>query len=548
MADVSYVPGGRTAIAGDSCWVLIDASPDSAVVAEIWRRMGLAGPMPQARLEELFAGVLQFGFAHMPDFALLACGGDGRRHLICRGSGGAVVEDLDGSAQRVTGAGLATWLDYPMPAGVTCVVIGEPATESSLRLPASAGIFLASSVIVDLSGAGQQSRPMPVTAPAPGWPAPAPAPVLPAGDEAGDPGYDFLFEATQMRSVEDAAIRPDSGGDSLFSFPGGSSFPGFGSPPEPHAQILGSPVPASPLPAGPVLGGPVPGTLGPESAPPAEWPLAPSAPPPPAAPVPLDGPGGGGMIDRVPWESAPPPLPASLPAQPAAPLDPTATLPPRALISTITVPPPLPPGSFPASGPLPGGEPFPGSANGTPPDPGNPENTNTIRRASLAQAVPVPALVDRIGPIVQGLLCLAGHVSPPNSVACRVCGEPLPPQEPVLVSRPALGLLRLSTGDVITLDRSVVMGRNPRSELNGDERPHVVKLPSGDGEISRTHLTITLDGWHVLLTDLESTNGTLVEFPGRPPERLRPKEPVLIPNATVVTLADGIYFRFEVAG
>jgi hypothetical protein len=45
MADVSYVPGGRTAIVGDSCWVLIDASPDSAVVSEIWRRMGVAGPM-----------------------------------------------------------------------------------------------------------------------------------------------------------------------------------------------------------------------------------------------------------------------------------------------------------------------------------------------------------------------------------------------------------------------------------------------------------------------------------------------------------------------
>jgi hypothetical protein len=26
MADVSYVPGGRTAIVGDSCWALIDAS------------------------------------------------------------------------------------------------------------------------------------------------------------------------------------------------------------------------------------------------------------------------------------------------------------------------------------------------------------------------------------------------------------------------------------------------------------------------------------------------------------------------------------------
>src|ERR1044071_9441037 len=78
MADVSYVPGGRTAIAGDSCWALIDAAPDSAVVAEIWRRMSLNGPssqelreqVPGALLQALIAGVMQFGFAHMPDFVL----------------------------------------------------------------------------------------------------------------------------------------------------------------------------------------------------------------------------------------------------------------------------------------------------------------------------------------------------------------------------------------------------------------------------------------------------------------------------------------------
>ena len=30
-----------------------------------------------------------------------------------------------------------------------------------------------------------------------------------------------------------------------------------------------------------------------------------------------------------------------------------------------------------------------------------------------------------------------------------------------------------------------------------------VNLPSGGGEISRTHLKVSLDGWHVLVTDLE---------------------------------------------
>ena len=119
----------------------------------------------------------------------------------------------------------------------------------------------------------------------------------------------------------------------------------------------------------------------------------------------------------------------------------------------------------------------------------------------------------------------------------------------MLVPRPVLGVLRLSLGDVISLDRDVVMGRNPRPTspgADGEERPHVVKLPSADGDISRTHLRVTLDGWHVLVTDLNSTNGTLVTLPGRESEQLRPGQPMPIQPGTVVTLADGIDFRYEV--
>jgi pSer/pThr/pTyr-binding forkhead associated (FHA) protein len=103
---------------------------------------------------------------------------------------------------------------------------------------------------------------------------------------------------------------------------------------------------------------------------------------------------------------------------------------------------------------------------------------------------------------------------------------------------------------VISLDRGVLMGRNPRTDFggtDGEERPHVVKLPSADGDISRTHLRVTLDGWHVLVTDLNSTNGTLVTLPGRDPQPLRPGEPLPMQPGTVVTLADGIDFCYEAA-
>jgi pSer/pThr/pTyr-binding forkhead associated (FHA) protein len=114
-----------------------------------------------------------------------------------------------------------------------------------------------------------------------------------------------------------------------------------------------------------------------------------------------------------------------------------------------------------------------------------------------------------------------------------------------------LGVLRLSVGDMISLDRGVIMGRNPKPDFSGadgGERPHVVRLPSEDSDISRTHLRVTLDGWQVLVTDLNSANGTVVTLPGREPEQLRPGQPMPIKPGTVVTLAGGIDFRFEVPG
>ena len=185
------------------------------------------------------------------------------------------------------------------------------------------------------------------------------------------------------------------------------------------------------------------------------------------------------------------------------------------------------------------------------PDLAAPDETGlTVKRGNLpgppSWAAPPP---DRIGPAVPALICPAGHVNPPSEPRCRRCGSALPP-DPVVVPRPVLGVLRLSAGDVISLDRGVVMGRSPKADFpgaEGEERPHVVRLPSEVSGISRTHLRVTLDGWHVLVTDLNSTNGTMVTLPGREAEQLRPGQPMPITPGTVVTLANGIDFRYEVA-
>ena len=67
-----------------------------------------------------------------------------------------------------------------------------------------------------------------------------------------------------------------------------------------------------------------------------------------------------------------------------------------------------------------------------------------------------------------------------------------------------------------------------------------VTSPSHD--ISRTHLLVSPDDWEIRLTDLHSTNGTIIVRPGPGVERLQlqPGEPYAVVAGTVVELGDGV--------
>ena len=101
--------------------------------------------------------------------------------------------------------------------------------------------------------------------------------------------------------------------------------------------------------------------------------------------------------------------------------------------------------------------------------------------------------------------------------------------------------LSLSTGQQVELDRPVLIGRAPESSRFGfGETPRLVTVPSPQQDISRTHVEIKLEGDSVLVTDLRSTNGTVVVLPGSPPRRLHPGESVPVPTGTLVDLGDGV--------
>ncbi len=123
---------------------------------------------------------------------------------------------------------------------------------------------------------------------------------------------------------------------------------------------------------------------------------------------------------------------------------------------------------------------------------------------------------------------------------------PIPGQEiaPDVVAQPVASLV-FSTGDVVGVDRTVLVGRAPEARrFASHDQPHVVTVPSPHQEISSTHLEIRpgagADHGSAIATDLGSTNGTVLAQPGLDAEELKPGIAVsLIPGA-VLDLGDGV--------
>ncbi|GIG19936.1 hypothetical protein Cch01nite_06600 [Cellulomonas chitinilytica] len=104
----------------------------------------------------------------------------------------------------------------------------------------------------------------------------------------------------------------------------------------------------------------------------------------------------------------------------------------------------------------------------------------------------------------------------------------------------------LSTGLVVTLDRAVLLGRAPQvARVTNRELPRLVTVPSPQQDISRTHAEVRAEGDHVLVTDLDSTNGVHVSRPGEGARRLHPGEASVVGAGEVVDLGDGVTFTVE---
>ncbi len=221
----------------------------------------------------------------------------------------------------------------------------------------------------------------------------------------------------------------------------------------------------------------------------------PNIPPPPSAPP---------SFESVPgppgWVPPPPPIPA-----PPVPVPPV----------------PAPPASIP-----------------TPPDA---TDTGDMPPLTVGSWEPVTGLAAGSAPgIDHDGQTILGEPQAPEPLVAPVPGTPDVP-----AVTPPVAKLLISDGQEVVVDRAVLIGRAPETRRFGStEHPTLITVPSRLHEISSTHIEVRpgsgADLGSAVVTDMGSTNGTVLVQPELGPEDLKPGVPVqLIPGATI-NLGDGV--------
>ncbi len=101
--------------------------------------------------------------------------------------------------------------------------------------------------------------------------------------------------------------------------------------------------------------------------------------------------------------------------------------------------------------------------------------------------------------------------------------------------------LKIGTHALIPLEVPAYIGRRPSTpRITGNRMPRLVMVPSPSREVSSTHVEVRQEGGAVVVTDLGSTNGTIVTSGSFPPRGLRQGESVVVGAGSVVDIGDGI--------
>ena len=120
----------------------------------------------------------------------------------------------------------------------------------------------------------------------------------------------------------------------------------------------------------------------------------------------------------------------------------------------------------------------------------------------------------------------------------------IPGQEPAPDVTHVVAQLVISSGQTVDVDRVTIIGRAPVAPEGSGAEPRLVTVPSAHYEISSTHIEVRpgvgADHGTAVITDLGSTNGTVVVLPGLGPQDLAPGEPVQLLPGALIDIGDGI--------
>lgn len=590
-AAARYTPGSWLGVVRSGTVVLLRPDSAPALVESLWDLLA-AGPEVHEVLDAV-TSASGGSLARLPWFAIVA--GNGSIQVFLRGEIDLTV-DLPAGPVELSGRDVTTWTErrFAKAAGFSLTVPGAAAAGASNRgpdLPVADGVVLLQGLRVNFNGAaGPEDAPaVPAAAttaavaadlaavdvsavnltPAAeaavedevlaaaeadiaaglsehgasaetvlefpgedseragtlrGEPEPAleeePEPVPEPAEQELTSSYDHLWEQTVMRNIEDAAVREDPDADSE---PAVESARGVSAKDDTAVAESAS---AGPAPEPAAVNGGAHDEAVAEAAPAAA--PEPAAAPRPAVPA--------GLIDSVPWNTGGDrPSSASSGSQPPSPV-PAAPLPPTAPQASVPH----------APAPQAPSQQRPAAQPGADAD----HDGQTIMKGDLAGAGQRPAAQRPVpepstGPLVLARVCPQGHANPSTYSHCGRCGDPLP-GDGVQVRRPRLGRMRLSTGELIDLDQSLVVGRQPSvSRVQGAVMPKLIQVASPSGDISRSHVEVRLEGWHVMLCDLKATNGTVLVREGQPPRRLAQGEMAILLDGDIAEVGDGISLRFE---
>lgn len=487
---VGYAPGAWRVVATAHGVVMVDAAVPPTTVAALWTT--LAEKVDLHRVLDALTVGTGGTLATLPSFAVVLRE-DGATRVAVRG---AVIASATGGAGAVelSGEGVTTWNERLVVAGAVRVAAID-AAEASFDLALRDGVVLADSIHVRWVDGVETAVP---AAPAEGvQAASAPAVVAPTVEAPAEPAS--TASAPAEVPTDDAPAEPQA--EPAASTPVAAEQPArpvVGQPYVPPVAAVAAPPVIAPVAGRPVVGQPyVPPTA------------APAEPDPVVAPAPAEAP----IVE--------PPAPAaSVPAagEPVAPVLPVLA-------------PPVVPWLVDAAKPLVSSAPAAAQLSD---DALALADTRVTGSGAVVREPERPGDHDGATISVAEARALRGDRGDTTH-------PPLAPPRP-----PAPGRLRLSTGDVVQLDRTVVIGRRPRStRVTGTDLPRLIPVDSPLHDISRSHVELRVEGDVIVATDLQTTNGTLLLRRATPPTRLHPGEPTVVVPGDVLDLGDGVRVAIE---